>query len=87
MSQPLLYNLSHATVPITIFYSKSDESANFTDVTYLSTQLPHVQNLYQIQSDDFKHIDFIYSRFVRKLLNDKIIIFLNASKKKILEND
>lgn len=80
ITQPPLYNLSHVTVPFTILYSKSDESANFIDVEYLSTQLPRVQNFYQIPSDDFKHIDFIYSRFVRKLLNDIIITFLNASK-------
>lgn len=75
-SKPPSYNLTNVIAPITILYSKSDESANYTDVELLSTKLPNLRELYQISSDDFKHIDFIYSRFVRKFVNEKIIDLL-----------
>lgn len=78
--QPPSYNLSSVTAPITILYSHSDESANFTDVEYLSTKLPNLRGMFQIPSNDFKHIDFIYSRFVRKLVNDNVLYVLNRDR-------
>lgn len=62
-----------------MFYSSRDESANFEDVMYLRQQLPNVGEIYKIPNDDFKHIDFIYSRFVRKLINEKIIDVLQSA--------
>lgn len=67
------YNLTQTSVPITIMYSRSDEVSNVTDVLHLYAQLTNVTELYQIPIKDFKHIDFIYSRFVRQFVNDKVI--------------
>lgn len=67
------YNLTQTSVPITIMYSRSDEVSNVTDVLQLYAQLTNVTELYQIPIKDFKHIDFIYSRFVRQFVNDKVI--------------
>lgn len=54
-------------------YSTSDEVSNATDVLHLYSELQHVTELYQIPIADFKHIDFIYSRFVREYINEKVI--------------
>lgn len=54
-------------------YSRSDEASNATDVLHLYAQLTNVTELYQIPIKDFKHIDFIYSRFVRQFVNEKVI--------------
>lgn len=67
------YNLTQTSVPITIIYSRNDEVSNVTDVLHLYTQLQNVTELYQIPIQNFKHIDFIYSRFVREFVNDKVI--------------
>lgn len=78
-SLPDPYDLTQTSVPITIIYSRSDEVSNATDVLYLYTQLQNVTELYQVPIKDFKHIDFIYSRFVRQFVNDKVIDALKLS--------
>lgn len=72
-SPPLSYNLTKTTVPITIIYSESDEASNSSDVLQLNAQLQNVTDLYVVPLKDFKHIDFIYSRFVREMINEKVI--------------
>lgn len=72
-SPPEPYDLALTSVPITIMYSRSDEVSNATDVLHLYSQLQNVTQLYQIPIKNFKHIDFIYSRFVREFINDKVI--------------
>lgn len=73
ISLPEPYNLTRATVPVTIIYSQSDEVANSSDVLCLHSKLQNVTELYRVQIKDFKHIDFIYSRFVREAINEKVI--------------
>lgn len=73
ISPPDLYDLTKTTVPITILYSKNDKVSNSTDVFLLHEQLQNVTELYQVPISDFKHIDFIYSRFVREVINEKVI--------------
>lgn len=72
-SPPEPYDLALTSVPITIMYSRSDEVSNATDVLKLYSQLQNVTQLYQVPIKNFKHIDFIYSRFVREFINDKVI--------------
>lgn len=72
-SQPPKYNLTKITVPTAIFYSNSDEVSNSTDVLFLHTKLRNVTELYRVPIKDFRHIDFIYSRFVRDVINEKVI--------------
>lgn len=73
VSPPEPYNLTQISVPITIIFSRSDEVSNATDVLMLYSQLQNVTELYQVPIKDFKHIDFIYSRFVREFINEKVI--------------
>lgn len=72
-SPPQPYNLTKTTVPVTIIYSKSDEVSNSSDVAQLNAQLQNVTDIYVVPIEDFKHIDFIYSRFVREIINEKVI--------------
>lgn len=79
ISPPTPYNLTATTVPVTIIYSTSDEVSNSSDVALLRSQLQNVNELYQVPIKDFKHIDFIYSRFVRETINDIVIDALQVA--------
>lgn len=79
LSPPEPYNLTLTTVPVTIIYSNGDQVSNSTDVFHLHSQLQNVNELYQVPIKDFKHIDFIYSRFVRDFINDKVIDVLKLA--------
>lgn len=79
ISTPEAYNLSKTTVPVTIMYSASDEVSNGNDVALLRAQLQNVTELYQVPIKDFKHIDFIYSRFVREVINENVIDVLQMA--------
>lgn len=72
-SPPDPYNLTKTTVPVTIIYSTNDELSNTSDISLLRSQLQNVTALYQVPIKDFKHIDFIYSRFVREVINVNVI--------------
>lgn len=78
-TEPPEYNLTKISSRINLFYSEHDESSKYEDILVLRGKLPNVGEFYKIESDDFKHIDFIYSRFVRHLINDKIINVLKAA--------
>lgn len=60
-------------------YSASDEVSNGNDVALLRAQLQNVPELYQVPIKDFKHIDFIYSRFVREVINENVIDVLQMA--------
>lgn len=79
VSPPEPYNLTMTTVPVTIIYSHTDEVSNSSDVMMLYSQLKNVTELYQVPMKDFKHIDFIYSRFVRDVINEKVIDALQTA--------
>lgn len=70
---PPSYNLTQITVPVNLFYSKDDTTAIFQNVVELQSKLPNVKQSYIVPIPKFEHVDFIYSRFVREALNEKII--------------
>lgn len=76
------YNLTKVTVPVNIFHSKDDDTAIFENVIQLERNLPNVKSRYVIPVPDFGHTDFIYSRFLRKALNDQLITTINNVNKK-----
>lgn len=78
-SPPEPYDLTLTTVPVTIIYSNSDQVSDSNDVIHLYTQLRNVTELYRVPIKDFKHIDFIYSRFVRDFINNKVIDVLKLA--------
>lgn len=82
-SVPPEYNLTTVSIPTFLYYSIGDLTAPEENVFRLKSKLPNVQGIYKVPNDEFTHVDFIYSAFVRKLLNNQILKVLN----KIDKND
>lgn len=80
-SFPPIYNLSQVTVPINLYYSSGDTTAMLENVLKLRSQLPNVKRSYLVPLSNFEHVDFIYSRFVRKSLNEMIISTMEMANK------
>lgn len=73
------YNLTQITVPVNLFYSKDDTTASFENVVQLKSMLSNIKSAYLVPVADFKHVDFVYSRYVRKALNDRIVNTINKA--------
>ncbi|XP_031625878.1 lipase 3-like [Contarinia nasturtii] len=76
------YNLTRITVPINIFHSKDDTTASFENVIQLKSVLPNLKSTYLVPVADFIHVDFTYSRYVRKILNGRLIETINSANRK-----
>lgn len=74
---PPEYNLTQISATINLFFSKDDDTTVYENVIKLKTQLPNVKSSYVIPFAEFTHLDFTYSRFVRKVLNDPLIKTIN----------
>lgn len=74
---PPEYNLTSVSIPTYLYYSIGDLTASEENVARLQSKLPNVKGIYRIPNDEFTHVDFIYSAFVRKLLNNHILKVLN----------
>lgn len=70
---PPPYNLTQATIPINIYYSKDDTLVAADNIIELQSKLKNLKSTYLVPIDDFNHVDFIYSRYLRKVVNDKLI--------------
>lgn len=70
---PPAYELSKITAPVNLYYSNDDDTAAVENVMLLKSQLPNIRSSYLVPIDDFKHVDFIYSRYLRKALNDELV--------------
>lgn len=73
------YNLTQITVPVNLFYSKDDTTASFENVVQLKSMLSNIKSTYLVPVADFRHVDFVYSRYVRKALNDRVINTINKA--------
>lgn len=71
--EPPSYNLSQVTAPTFFHYSIGDETATAENAMTLKAHLPNLIGEYVVPREDFAHIDFVYSTYVRRLLNDKIV--------------
>lgn len=80
---PPAYDLSKITVPVNLFYSKNDDTASLKDVMLLQSQLQNSKLSYLVPIDDFQHVDFIYSRYLRKAVNDKLISTIRKANQNI----
>lgn len=78
-SKPPAYNLTQITAPINLFYSMSDNTATFENVIQLKSKLPNVKLSYVIPMNDFGHVDFTYSRYVKQVLNDPLINLIDKA--------
>lgn len=71
--EPPAYNLTQLTAPTFFNYSIGDETATAENALTLRSRLPNMVGSYIVPRTDFAHIDFVYSVYVKKLLNDKIV--------------
>lgn len=71
--EPPAYNLTQVTAPTFFHYSFGDETATVQNAMTLKARLPNLVGESVVPRDDFSHVDFVYSSYVRKLLNEKII--------------
>lgn len=78
---PTEYNLTHITTPINLFYSIDELTATVESVNRIRSELGNVKLFYAIPIRNFQHVDFIYSRFVREALNDKVVETINKANK------
>lgn len=78
---PPAYNLTQITTPINLFYSMDELTATVESVNRIRSELRNIKLFYAIPIRNFQHVDFIYSRFVREVLNDKVIETINKATK------
>lgn len=76
---PPAYNLTQITAPVSLYYSKDDDTATMKNAIRLQYQLPNLKSSYRVPIDDFRHIDFTHSRFVRKAVNNRLIMNMNIA--------
>lgn len=82
---PPEYDLTQIKTPVNLFYSKDDDTTVYENVVKLESQLTNVKSSYIIPMTEFTHLDFIYSRYVRNILNDQIINTIKNTKMKIIK--
>ncbi|XP_037958906.1 lipase 1-like [Teleopsis dalmanni] len=80
---PLRYNLSKITAPIYIYYGLNDLLVSKEDVLLLAEQLPNLQQLYLVAHKNFNHLDFIWAKDLKKLVNDQILKVLKDFNNKV----
>lgn len=78
-SIPPSYNLTQITAPVNLFYSMNDNTATLENVIQLKSKLPNVKLSYVIPMNNFGHVDFTYSRYVKQVLNDPLINLINKN--------
>lgn len=74
---PPAYNLSQVTVPINLYYSKDDSTVPLENVVELQTQIRNLKSSIIIPINDFNHVDFLYSRYVRYVVNEEVLSNIN----------
>lgn len=76
---PPSYNLSQITAPVNLYFSKDDDTATMENAIRLRSQLSNHKSSYLVPIKDFRHIDFTYSRYVRKAINNRLIQNIDSS--------
>lgn len=76
---PPPYNLTQITAPIHIYYSKDDDTSTIENTKKLFHQLHNIKSTHLVPVAGFNHIDFTYSRFVRKAVYQKLVSNINKA--------
>ncbi|KAH9636380.1 hypothetical protein HF086_011237 [Spodoptera exigua] len=77
--EPPRYLVERVTVPTALFYSGNDWVCNVEDVKVLENMLPNVIESYRVPFNKFNHVDFLWARNVKELINDKILMLLSST--------
>ncbi|XP_063616188.1 lipase 3-like [Cydia splendana] len=73
---PPSFDLSKVTVDVTMHYSLSDILLHEIDVLAMAATMPNTKAR-KIERDTFRHVDYIFSKDSKELVNDYIIEALN----------
>lgn len=74
---PPEYDLSKITVPVAIYYGNNDDINNIENVYELRDVLPNIIRDYLVPFDQFNHLDFIWAKDVKSLVNNDVVDVLN----------
>lgn len=85
--EPPSYNLTQVTAPTFFHYSMGDETATAENAMTLKSHLPNLIGTHIVPREDFAHVDFVYSAYVRKLLNEKILSVMKKMDEKRKDDD
>lgn len=67
------YNLNKVTVPVSVYYGKTDLVTVAKDVKKLVRALPNVVNDYLVPHAKFNHVDFCTGIDTPRLVYDQIV--------------
>lgn len=76
---PPPYNLSAITAPVSLYYSKDDDTATYENAIDLESQLPNLKSSYFIKDVEFSHGDFIMSKTAKDILYNRIMKSIDKS--------
>ncbi|XP_043481763.1 lipase 3-like [Leptopilina heterotoma] len=71
--KPPLYNLQNVQTPVALIYGGGDVISMREDSEELKKHLPNVVTFEKVPHANFSHLDFLWAKNVRTLLNDRII--------------
>lgn len=76
---PPAYNFTKITAPVSLYFSKDDDTGTMKDAIQLKSKLPNLKRFYRVRWEDFRHVDFGYSVFSREAINNKIVSDIDES--------
>ncbi|CAB0032502.1 unnamed protein product [Trichogramma brassicae] len=74
---PPLYNIKRITAPVALIYGRGDSLVSPSYPYDLAKKLPNVVTVEPVPHKKFSHMDFLYSKDIKILLNDRILNLLN----------
>uniref|UniRef100_A0A8D8XCX3 Lipase 1 n=1 Tax=Cacopsylla melanoneura TaxID=428564 RepID=A0A8D8XCX3_9HEMI len=85
---PPAYNLTAVNSKVVVIYSMNDPTSNEKDVHQLYRQLPSEKavGLFKVASSAFTHMDFLWAKDVRSLLDNDLLEILSAYERNEVPN-
>lgn len=75
---PPKYNLSRVNCPVQLYRADNDILADSTDVQWLASQLPNLNDTYLVPFKRFNHIDFVWAEDADMILYGELLKTLNS---------
>ncbi|XP_044019383.1 lipase 1-like, partial [Aphidius gifuensis] len=76
-TSPPDYNLTAIDVPTVFFAAKNDWLADFDDAKKVYNMLANGKGFNVVNYESFAHLDYVWAKDIKKLINDPIINLLN----------